>query len=474
MVKLEETLVSKPDEGVVFQPRSETDLEEGLSYLLGHPDAKVTVMFTDARALEGWSRVVGELAPKVKEETAHSPLVTAQKLVYQSVHFIRFGENSPKPRDKVMMPSRSSDLKKTVVLRLVCDQRFCETWQKVQGNPGKCARTWMAELAPNVARKVQDSWGWELQAGAQGRDTVIKGVFRVAEDVAVQIMQLRGQAAGKQRWFVEKTSSAVLPAPFQAQIAVKWEDPAKDESWAMYADRVAKLASVLAVARGIRQLGIRKPASEVDSAEFKRRPRKWVVKNLPRDNDFQDVEDFLSGLGFRDVDIREKFKLRSRAGWAFRAILDKHADFFEFQDADGEMFTVELSRPKVANSNARCVLLPAKKKSRFTAGPGKPLQSREASSATAKEEGADAAAPTQMDAEEVDDTKDSSGKREATPATGAPAAGKQQKIGPPDGYTAQDNPGGGNCLFWAVSQALAAEGKQRTHAHLRATCVTHM
>ena len=136
------------------------------------------------------------------------------------------------------------------------------------------------------------------------------------------------------------------------------------------------------------------------------------------------------------------------------------------------MIAIEHSRPKVAKSNARCVLLPGEK-SRFTAGPRKPPQSREVSSATAKHEGAEAAATNQMDAEEADDTNDSSGKREATFA-GATATGQRQKIVLLDGYTAQDNPGRGNCLFCVVSQALAAEGKQRTHAHLRATCVTHM
>ena len=74
----------------------------------------------------------------------------------------------------------------------------------------------------------------------------------------------------------------------------------------------------------------------------------------------------------------------------------------------------------------------------------------------------------------MDLTKEGTAKRDGPANDANAAATKRAKVGPHEGYEAQVNAGGGNCLFWAISQALEAEGKNRTHAHVRATCVAHM
>ncbi|CAE7375948.1 unnamed protein product, partial [Symbiodinium sp. CCMP2456] len=100
---------------------------------------------------------------------------------------------------------------KTQVLRFICDKQYTDGWSKSNASPGTQARRWLAELSPQIANKVQDSWGWELQNG----------------QVAVMIMQNSGRIAAKQRWFVEKTPSADLQTPFNGPIAVQWQDVEK-------------------------------------------------------------------------------------------------------------------------------------------------------------------------------------------------------------------------------------------------------
>ena len=77
------------------------------------------------------------------------------------------------------------------------------------------------------------------------------------------------------------------------------------------------MASALGVAKGVRQLGVRRPASTGDTKQRRQQPRKWTAKNIPRDYDFQDVEQLLQDLKFTEIEILEKFRHKARAGWSF-------------------------------------------------------------------------------------------------------------------------------------------------------------
>jgi hypothetical protein len=44
----------------------------------------------------------------------------------------------------------------------------------------------------------------------------------------------------------------------------------------------------------------------------------------------------------------------------------------------------------------------------------------------------------------------------------------------PAGLAPVANPGGGNCLFHAVSQGISQAGKDRNHLRVRAAAVTHL
>ena len=93
---------------------------------------------------------------------------------------------------------------------------------------------------------------------------------------------------------------------------MQWVDRLDEESDATYATRVAKLASQFGVARGLRQLGVRRLATAADAESRTNRSRKWKAVSVPGEYGYEDMEELLAGLGFQQADITEKFRWRSR------------------------------------------------------------------------------------------------------------------------------------------------------------------
>ena len=76
--------------------------------------------------------------------------------------------------------------------------------------------------------------------GADGHNSVIKGLFRVEESVAASLLLQSGRSADNQRWFVEKLGRDLLSvAPFDKDLAVQWVDKQDQETEFAYATRVA-------------------------------------------------------------------------------------------------------------------------------------------------------------------------------------------------------------------------------------------
>ena len=93
---------------------------------------------------------------------------------------------------------------------------------------------------------------------------------------------------------------------------MQWVEKQDQETEFAHATRVAKLASQLGVARGVRQLGVRRAATAADKEARATRSRRRKAVNVPREYGYEDMEELLQGLGFQHVDI-------TGSGWAFRA-----------------------------------------------------------------------------------------------------------------------------------------------------------
>ncbi len=350
-------------ETVLFVPTNVSELEEGCAFLLGQPTAKVSIAFLEDDP--EWKSTVETWFPKgvfQKFETFMRP--NGRKC---TVHYITLTAGAPTPQAPPSLPALKRQRSKTIVLRWIADKRFSANFAKIQANPGKLARNWIACLDSTAPVRIFDSWGWELQPGADGHNSVIKGLFRVEESVAANLLLQSGRSADNQRWFVEKLGRDLLAvAPFDKDLAVQWVEKQEQETEFAYATRVAKLASQLGVARGVRQLGVRRVATAADKEARITRSRRWKAVNVPREYGYEDMEELLQGMGFQHVDITEKFRWRNRNGWTFRAAFANSESMVEATADDGTIVSInEIKFVNKEKMQKRCTALPRERVTSF-------------------------------------------------------------------------------------------------------------
>lgn len=170
------------------------------------------------------------------------------------------------------------------------------------------ARKWVAGVAHEVSAYIKDTWGWELQSGAAGIGSVVKGLIRVKKGPFIgQLLSASGRSHDGSRFFLDPLAWEGTPAgvkPF-----VSWIDKDPQEKDNAYASRVAKLAIEYGIARGWRQLGVRSMSEE--SKVVTKRSQSWVMRSAPRHRDADDVVRFLQAAHFTEVELnvkkREKF-----------------------------------------------------------------------------------------------------------------------------------------------------------------------
>ena len=155
-------------------------------------------------------------------------------------------------------------------------------------------------------------------------------------------------------------------APFDKDLAVQWVEKQEQETEFAYATRVAKLASQLGVARGVRQLGVRRVATAADKEARITRSRRWKAVNVPREYGYEDMEELLQGMGFQHVDITEKFRWRNRNGWTFRAAFANSESMVEATADDGTIVSInEIKFVNKEKMQKRCTALPRERVTSF-------------------------------------------------------------------------------------------------------------
>lgn len=148
----------------------------------------------------------------------------------------------------------------SVVLRVTADARFSHgaTWKKMTAQPGNHLRSWIYGAAPASASLVLDSWSWELQTGASGANTVIKGLVRIKKEAALStLLTSSGKILEDKRFYLEALDWTSTPADgWGKQPYIKWLDKERNEGDLEYASRAAGLGGTHGIARGWRQFGL--------------------------------------------------------------------------------------------------------------------------------------------------------------------------------------------------------------------------
>ena len=93
---------------------------------MGHGQAKIAVVI-QAQALVGWVAAVKDMALKAEALKGNAVSSVGGRVVHQAVWYVRFGEHTPKPKDKTPL-RRGMVLRRTKaetqVLRFICGQLF--------------------------------------------------------------------------------------------------------------------------------------------------------------------------------------------------------------------------------------------------------------------------------------------------------------------------------------------------------------
>ena len=358
------------------------------------------------------------------------------------------------------------------------DARFCSNaaWKKLVAQPGNNLRSWIAGVAPATTNLVIDTWAWELQKGASGDNTVVKGLVRIKKANGVgHLLTTSGRVWEDKRCFWEALDWTTTPQEgWGKKPYVKWIEKERNENDLEYAARAASLGGTHGLARGWRQLGLR--SMSPFEGEEKPSTRLWVLKNSPRHWDMSEIDPFLSSAGFVNIDFVSKIRDRLGTSWMFRAQRSDQETYLQLLydgesfDQAGKFLVCELvARDRRGFQHTRL-----KNELRVPLRPATVVDLTED-----KPDESEQIGDTHM--EDDDENKGERGteatKRPAVAGVGTSPEKKKVRPNPamPDGVSRVPNPGAGNCLFEAIAQGIAKSGGgEHSHRAVRAAAVSHL
>eukprot|EP00969_Alexandrium_andersonii_P266418 11775336-Alexandrium_andersonii.AAC.1 len=76
------------------------------------------------------------------------------------------------------------------------DRRYTKDWDSVKKAGGKGARRWATEVHPACRLGLLDTWASALEDSAEGRHTLMVGLFRAKANFAKALVAASGAKAG--------------------------------------------------------------------------------------------------------------------------------------------------------------------------------------------------------------------------------------------------------------------------------------
>ena len=468
----------------VMCPRSDGELDRLRTLVLSSespPDVTIVLLKGDAELEKGRKEFA-----EVEWAEARVPGTWRGHIRVASAWMAKCSPDAPSLRQPTIQP-KAPVAQATCVLRVHADWVYCErgakAWAEITKNPGAHFRAWAAASFGSI----NDTWKWQLTRGQGGAEATVEGLIRMPMARAAAALSASGQRHAGETWFVSNVSrnQEIAGVP---ELAVHWQEWEPAEEWSAYLARCrrASQAADFGLARGAKQLGIRRVASEEDLAKPRTVRRLWRACGVPRSWSFDEISEFLVECHFVEPVVEERMPWRGATAWSFRATMPADADFFVFHVGED---TIELTRVGKDSRRHSDRALPLEVKQVFGAGrkqrksvksePPKRFVTVTASQDAAA--GSDATNDMSIDGgsdrPRLDDGK-------SLPTAADDAASKRPRTtvvvndaGPqvPGGLKLVQNAGGGNCLFLSVAEALCAQGRSRRSSNdLRNLCVTHL
>jgi len=416
---------------------------------------------------------------EVEWTEARVPGTWRNHLRVASVWMAQCSPEAPSLRSTVIKP-KAPVVQSTSVLRVHSDWVYCEkgekAWAEITKNPGAHFRAWAADSFGSI----KDTWQWQLTRGPGGAEATVEGLIRMPSARVAAALSASGSRHGGETWFVSNVSRAQELQGVPA-LTVHWQEWESNEAWGTYLARCRRAAQAVdfGLARGAKQLGVRRVASEAELARPRTLRRLWRACGVPRSWSVEEVNEFLAECRFEEPCVEERLPWKGATAWTFRATMPADSDFLSI-DLDGDV--IEFSRLGRDTHHARDRALPLEIKQVFTGrrkqqtkpAPSKVVASAKETQAVRENMTIDGGG----DRLRLDDGKSLPGQGSddaiaKRPKTGSTPANSGPNI--PGGMKLIDNDGQGDCLFLAVSEALVAQGRSRRAAtDLRNLCVTHL
>ena len=467
-------IAANPTRGFVAYPPDEAELEKIRTFIQSAeepPDITIVVL----KGCMEESRVDFQ---EVAWQEMRLPGICKNQLRVANAWVASCSEAAPSPKTCAKI-ARRQPFCDTVVLLAHSDWVYYDSeiaWQKANENPGQHFRKW----AQQAIGHVRDTWQWQLVHGPGGKYACIEGRLRLPTSQVSAALKASGARFEGARWFISNVSRT-QQLEGVPEIAVDWVEWQDNETWHSYIGRARKLEadSTFGLARGYRQVGLRRAATEEDKTRPRTVRRLWRAAGIPRDWSFEDVELFVAEAGFKQVDIDQRAPWRGATAWTFKATMGVEVDFKAIPiDDDG---SVELTRLGRHTSTPEVRSLPMEWKQVFSERvkpAARVMHDRAVKSGDADVPASAVEPASTTDAmEEV--TRLDDGKTVARSA-GDGSAKRRKAVASdtsdiPLGMRLVDNEGQGNCLFASVSEALAAQGRsRRTSMEIRNLAVTHL
>jgi len=334
-----EAIESDEDASLLAYPQSEDELELFRTFVQG---AAVDTAFAVV-ILKGHFEDTRAACTELEWEEKRIPGIWRNQLRVVNAWVGSYSASAPKLTSQAVPVTAPTGRGETCVLRVHADACFFGQghWGPAKAQPGPAFRRW----AQSACGRVHDTWAWELVDGPAGRLLGIQGLVRVPSSQVSAVLQASGTAVGGDRWFVQPlTKNHSLPdIPVMITDWVAW---LPDESWEAYAFRCSKQAhgAPFGIARGTRNLGIRRPVSPEDAPGTRLVKRRWRLSAVPREWGYEQVEALLVQAGFGQAELREKVPGRGGTTWIFAAEMDVSSDYRVLSDGTNNFEATRLGR----------------------------------------------------------------------------------------------------------------------------------
>ena len=359
----------------------------------------------------------------------------------------------------------------SVVVRFVFDQNYNLNWEKIVKKPGHFARLWASGFG--IAQgSILDTWGWQLEGSTQ-----VRGLLRVDSIAAARTLWERsGFTAGGCSAFINLLGD--FKDKERKDFRVQWVPWVPKERYTEYLRRVQGLAK-----HGIvlgRSLGIRLAA---DDPALRESPCLWRARAIPVHWQLEHVTALMHDVGFREIQVQSKHRSKHGADWLFKAMRRDGSDVVQrdlYWDPDDEE-TAELVVIREGARRSRKASTQAIPSSfavdfaqlvKTAAGAKGPNQGPQGKGAGRRNSAVPAAEAPKSANGEPDSGKQS--RERLGPGTKRRADDAEADVDlegetPPVwklNATLRDNPGAGNCLYYALGMS-GVGGKEYNHRQVR-------